>query len=84
MKREEFIKYLSDNACNIIRTDKAGYSVCRNIVNGAMSGVPVTDPVYPATACRICKTLGIAPPDEVLEAKEIIDLAHKKHGRNDA
>jgi hypothetical protein len=79
MNRNAFLQFLKESGCSIEHRNP-GYAVCRNVVNGKMSGVPIADPVYPATACRICKTLGIDPPDEVQVAVEIIDIAHRRHG----
>ena len=85
MTRAEFLTFLEENGCTIARQDKSGYSVCRNVINGLMSGVPKNDPLKPATVCRILKTLGIEelPDDEeVRKAKPVIDLAHKNHSNN--
>lgn len=82
MKRQAFIDYLLGLGCKEVRKDKKGYSVFRNIINGEMSGVPVDDPLRAATVCRICKTLGVSPPEEAIIAKEVIDIAHQNHGKN--
>lgn len=81
MNREDLLTYLTENGCMSVRTDKSGYSVVRNVMSGSMSGVPANDPLLHATVCRICKTLGINPPDCAVQAMEIIEKAHKKHGK---
>jgi len=81
MKRSGFIQYLTDNGCLIIREDKAGYCVIRNVINAKMSGVPENDPLRLATVCRICKTLEIEPPDEARSAAEIVDFIHDQHSK---
>jgi hypothetical protein len=80
MNREDFLTYLSENACMLVRTDKRGYSVVRNVITSRMSGVPIDDPLYMALVCRICKTLGIEPPACAVSAVDIVERAHKKHG----
>jgi len=82
MNRQDFLTYLTDNGCVIVRTDKLGYSVIRNVLTGKISGVPLNDPCYIATVCRICKTLEVDPPECALDAVEIVDKAQKKHGNN--
>jgi hypothetical protein len=81
MKKEDFQQYLEQNGCVLVRVDNRGYSIYRNVLTGMMSGVPATDPCYPATMCRICKTLGIEPPECAHAAIDIIEKAHKQHGR---
>ncbi len=78
MNREEFIEYLIDNGCKVIRIANQGYCVMRNVVNAAISGIPVTDPPLSATICRICKTLSIDPPDGYDAAKHLIEEVHEK------
>ncbi len=82
MNRQDVIDYLESHGCVLVRVDKKGYSVYRNVINSKISGLPANDPIYPAFVCRICKTLGIDSPAEAKEAQDIIDLAHKKHGRD--
>ena len=82
MNRQEFLTYLTDNGCVIVRTDKQGYSVIRNVMTGNISGVPLNDPCYAATVCRICKTLGVEPPECALAAVDVVEKAQKKHGNN--
>lgn len=79
MIRSLFILYLTDNGCIVIRTDKSGYLVTRNVINMKMSGVPYGDTLRSATVCRICKTLDIEPPEEAKKAAELIELIHNKH-----
>jgi hypothetical protein len=57
MTREELIEHLETNGCVLVRIDKKGYSVYRNVVNSNLSGVPVDNPPFDALVCRICKTL---------------------------
>lgn len=83
MQRSDFISYIESQGCTVVRTDRKGYSIVRNVINAKQSGVPFNDPLLDATVCRICKTLEIEPPDEAISAKEIIELAHKKHGNGD-
>ena len=78
MTREDFIDYLIVNGCEIVRIANQGYHVMRNIQNGKLSGVPVTNPPLSATVCRICKTLGIEPPKAADGAKELIENIHKE------
>lgn len=73
MTRTDFIEYLVSNGCEIVREAKQGYSVIRNTASGKMSGVPKTDPPFPVTVCRICKTLEIDPPEVAKVAQKIID-----------
>jgi hypothetical protein len=80
MNRDELIKFLTDSGCVVVRNDKQGYSVIRNVMNGKISGVPREDFILSATVCRICKTLDIESPEEVKSAQSIVDLAHKNHG----
>lgn len=83
MNRTAFIDFLTDNGCVVVRTDKKGYSILRNVITGKISGVPADDPTLPATVCRICKTLELnALPEEAAIAAEIIEIAHKNHGKN--
>ena len=80
MKREKFISWLLDNGCLVIRNANSGYTIIRNVINGKISGVPVNDPLKPATICRICLTLEINKvPEEAKAAEEIIAFAHKAH-----
>ena len=81
MNRDHFLTYLTENGCVLVRVDNQGYSVVRNVVTGQISGVPVNDPCFHATVCRICKTLGIDPPECAVDAMEIVEKAHKKHGK---
>jgi len=80
MNRDDFLKYLIISGCTLVRTDPKGYSIVRNVVTGQISGVPSSDPCFNATVCRICKTLGIVPPDCSIEAREIVEKADKKFG----
>lgn len=85
MIRAEFIAYLTtDVGCVIVRNDKTGYTVIRNVINGNISGVPVNDPLKPATVCRICKTLGVDIPaiDEVVAAQAVVEALHRHHNGN--
>ncbi len=66
-----------------MRHANQGYSVVRNVMSGKISGIPKEDFILAATVCRICKTLGVDSPESVKEAQEIVDLAHKNHGRKD-
>ncbi len=80
MNRATFIKFLEDNGCALVREDKSGYSVYRNVINGVISGIPVNDPLKAATVCRILKTLCIddLPENEDLtNAKAIVDSVHR-------
>ncbi len=83
MNRIDLIRYLTDNGCILVRHDKQGYSVIRNVMNGKISGVPKEEYILSATVCRICKTLDIESPEGVKSAQAIIDLAHKNHGQKD-
>jgi len=86
MNRSIFLIHLETKGCIVIRHDTTGYSVVRNIKNGLMSGVLVNDPLRAASVCRICKTLGLTDgdlPAEAQPAKEIIELAHKNHGKEE-
>lgn len=78
MKREYFIMHLEAYNCNLVRPDKKGYSVYRS-EKGLISGVPVNDPLKPATVCRICKTLDIPSPADMQDAKNLIDKLHDDH-----
>ena len=84
MKRQAFLDFLTSNGCLILRTDPKGYSVARNVINLKMSGIPKNDPLRPATVCRICKTLGIHPPEEVMAANAVIEFAHREHNHDGA
>lgn len=76
MTREDFIEYLEQHGCEIVRIANQGYSVIRNIETRKMSGVPATNPPLPATVCRICKTLDVPTPDIANVAQAIIDEIH--------
>lgn len=84
MNREEFMAHLTQQGCVIVRNDNKGYSIVRNVINFKMSGVPVNNPMRPATVCRICKNLEITLPDGdgLIEANAIIEAAHKHHNPN--
>ena len=79
MKRDDFINFLLENSCVIVRTDKTGYSVIRNTANEEMSGVPANDPLKPTTVCLVCRNLKLESiPDEadIYLAKVTIDKVH--------
>lgn len=76
MTREDFIEYLLENGCEIVRIANQGYHIMRNIESQKISGVPVTDPPLDATVCRICKTLGVRSPDVSSGAQALIDHIH--------
>lgn len=78
MTREDFIDYLLANGCEIVRIANQGYHVMRNIESKNLSGVPITDPPLDATVCRICKTLGVKPPDVSSGAQALIDHIHEQ------
>lgn len=80
MNRDELIAFLTSDGCVVVREDKRGYTVIRNVMSAKISGVPKDYEILDATACRICKTLDIKPPEGVLSAQTIIDIAHKNHG----
>ena len=82
MNRKEFLDHILSSGCVLVRTAKGVYAIVRNVVTGEVSGVPVDDPLRPATACRICKTLDIAPPEAAMSAQEIVDLAHRNHKKS--
>jgi hypothetical protein len=85
MTREDFIDYLTANGCEIVRIANQGYHVIRNIESLSLSGVPITDPPLDATVCRICKTLGVKPPDVSAGPQELIDRIHEEfngHAKN--
>lgn len=79
MDRSDFLAYLAGKGCLLIRTDKKGYSVVRNVISGKSSGIPVNDPLLDATVCRICKTLDIEFPEQCQSAVGVIELAHNRH-----
>jgi len=83
MNRDEFIDFLTSNGCIVVRHDKKGYDVIRNVVNSEISGVPKEHIMLNATICRICKSLIIDPPDGAKDAQYIVDLAHKNHGKKE-
>lgn len=79
MTRQDFIDYLEANDVETVRIANQGYNVMRNINTRKMSGVPVTDPPLDATVCRICKTLGVPPPEESAKAAQaLIDHIHQQ------
>lgn len=78
MTREDFIDYLTANGCETVRIANQGYNVMRNIESSTLSGVPITDPPLDATVCRVCKTLGVKPPDVSAGPKELIDRIHEE------
>lgn len=81
MTRQDFIDYLQAHGCEIVRIANQGYYVMRR--GNEMSGVPVTDPPLAATACRICKTLGVPVPDAAIDAASTIEEIHNKfNGQN--
>lgn len=79
MERADFLTYLAEKGCVLVRTDKKGYSVVRNVINWKSSGIPVNDPLLDATVCRICKTLGIDSPEQCQSALGVVELAHSRH-----
>jgi hypothetical protein len=82
MKRQDLMAYLEQNGCVLVRNANQGYSIVRNVVSGKMSGVPVDEDIYPASVCRICKTLAVDPPEEAKLAQDIVEAAHRRHGTN--
>ncbi len=83
MTRQDFIEYLQQHDCEVVRIANQGYYVMRNIKTLDMSGVPPTDPPLAATVCRICKTLNVPSPDAAAQkAQSIIDAAHKQFSQD--
>ncbi len=80
MIRSDLINYLEQSECIVVRNDRRGYTVMRNVLSGKMSGIPKDVELYPASVCRICKTLGVETPEEARLAQAIVDAAHKRHG----
>ena len=79
MTQRDLIEHLQNNGCIVIREDKAGYVVMRNVITAKMSGVPVPSNgahYKSATVCRICKTLDATIPDEATKAVGIINYIH--------
>ena len=81
MNRVDFIKYLQERGCMILREDNQGYAVIRNVINGNMSGVPKNDPLRIVTVCRICKTLDIKDVPIEAQSGEIVEIAHNHHAK---
>jgi len=84
MTRNELIGFLEESGCVLVRVDKKGYSVYRNVVNSNISGVPIDEEPHDSLVCRICKTLEIDHPQVVAEAAAIIEAVHRKFSRGQA
>lgn len=81
MIRSELIEFLEENGCVLVRVDKKGYSVYRNVVNSNISGVPKDEEPHDSLVCRICKTLEIPHPPAVAEAAALIEAVHKRFSK---
>ena len=75
--------YLTDCCrCVIVRKDKSGYWVIRNLENEKICGVPKNDPLKVFSVHFICKQLEIAPPDAVTDTKGLFDKLSDQIGED--
>ena len=61
MKRNKFLKHLSENACVFYR-EGSNHTMFRNVINGNKSMIPRHPDIDEYTAFDICKQLGIPKP----------------------
>lgn len=83
MQRDEFIKHLISTGCLVVREANQGYSVVRNVVSGAISGVPkanASGEIRTATMIRICATLGVCRPEHLIDEALGFDAAQEPTG----
>ena len=61
MKRKQFLAYLNQNGCQLVR-EGSRHSLFRNEQNGFISAVPRHPELNDITCAKICKELGILYP----------------------
>lgn len=77
LKQIHVVVYLESKNCEVVRIDKKGYYVMRNLSNGKISGVPVpregSEDLDEVTISLICKNLRVeSPPNSSPEVEELI------------
>ena len=88
MTRGAFIEFLLANDCEIVREDaNSGYTVVRRcsnrkLISGVPKGARLPIAMRIGSICRICKTLGLTPPEHALAAQDKIEDLSRRFGPN--